>query len=241
MLLSANSPALSVEYDFNKPLNQPTNSTLKLIGARSFGPRICQPTAYSDTNPSQSSKSGTGGDNHAPAKPSKSDADFQGPSGVQRVTATLNVGGSFYNSSPTVPGAGVLRDVQAGTEVDVAFCTKSKNWLASYLANATVGFTYYYQDQTSPSILKVTPGTPLPGISIVGLDPSTSQVFTKKGNINFAQIKYGLGVGKNVKFPIAISWSNRTDLITHSLWGAQFGVSYDFSSLLGSSSTSTSK
>jgi hypothetical protein len=40
-----------------------------------------------------------------------------------------------------------------------------------------------------------------------------------------------------VKFPIAVSWSNRTDLITHSLWSAQFGVSYDFSSLLNSSSS----
>ena len=63
-------------------------------------------------------------------------------------------------------------------------------------------------------------------------------LFTKKGPINFVQLKYGLGFGKNVKFPIAVSWSNRTDLITHALWSAQFGVTYDFSSLLNSSSSS---
>jgi hypothetical protein len=161
---------------------------------------------------------------------------------VNRFTGTINVGGNFYNSTPSsVPGASAFRDLQAGTEMDLAFCTSAISIIGSFLGNSTLGLTYYYQDQVSPSILKVTPGMPLSGISIVGLDSSTSSVFTKKGPINFVQLKYGLGTGKNVKFPIAVSWSNRTDLITHSLWSAQFGVSYDFSSLLNSSgSTSTS-
>jgi hypothetical protein len=213
VLLGANAPALSFEYDFNKPVNQPTTSTLKLIGSKSFGPRICKkkPGALSDA------------------------ASTQKAAENQRFTGTLNVAGDFYNATPSgVPGAGAFRALQAGTEFDVAFCTSTVNWIGSFLGNSTLGLTYYYQDQVSPSILKVTPGAPLSGISITGLDPSTSKVFAKKGPINFVQLKYGLGVGKNVKFPIAISWSNRTDLITHSLWSAQFGVSYDFSSLFGS-------
>jgi hypothetical protein len=66
-------------------------------------------------------------------------------------------------------------------------------------------------------------------------------VFTRKGNISFVQLKYGFGTGTNVKFPIAVSWSNRSELIAHPTWGAQFGVSYDFSSLLGSGASSSNK
>jgi len=214
MLDAAAGTALSFEYDYNTPTNQPTTSTLKLIGSRSFGSKIV-------------------------CSKSKSNTDASASAAITRFTGTINLAGNLYNSDPSkVPGAGVFRAFQAGSELDTAFCTTKANWLESFFGNSTVGLTYYYQDQVSPSILKVTPGAPLSGINIVGLAPTTSQVFTKKGPISFVQVKYGLGVGKNVKFPIAFSWSNRTDLITHSLWSAQFGISYDFSSLLGSSSNS---
>ena len=216
MLSAAAAPVLSLEYDFNTPINQPSNSTVKLIGSKSFGKQL---------------KCANGGSSSDSKSTQSSDATVA----VNRYSTTLNVAGSFYNSNPSnVPGAGIFRSIQAGNEFDISFCSPTKNWIGSYLRNATLGFTYYYQDQVSPSILKVTPGQPLSGISIVGLAPSTTQVFSKKGPINVAQVKYGLGVGKNVKFPIAFSWSNRTELITHSIWSAQFGVSYDFSSLLGS-------
>lgn len=212
MITAANKAALSLEYDFNKPLSQPTISTVKLVGSsRPFGPTIC------------------------PAKPGAAEP---GVVATKRYTATVNLGAAFYNSPPTgVPGASAFRDAQAGAELDAAFCTTSRNWVRSFFGNSTTGLTYYYQDQVSPSILKVTPSAPVAGITIVGLASTTSQVFAKKGPINFIQLKYGLGFGKNVKFPIAVSWSNRTDLITHALWSAQFGVSYDFSSLFGSPNT----
>jgi hypothetical protein len=214
IVIAAAAPVLSFEYDYNRPLSQPTTSTLKLIGSKTFGPKIC------GNKTSEDPPSDTGSGANTP---------------VKRYTATLNLAGNLYNSNPSsVPGAGVFRSLQAGTELDTAFCLHTSNWIGSFLGNSTLGLTYYYQDQVSPSILKVTPGAPVSGISIIGLAPTTTQVFTKKGPINFIQLKYGLGVGKNVKFPIAFSWSNRTDLITHSLWNAQFGVSYDFSSLLGS-------
>ncbi|MFZ0639840.1 MAG: hypothetical protein WAN33_01335 [Candidatus Acidiferrales bacterium] len=212
MLTAATKPALSLEYDFKKPLNQPTTSTIKLVGSRTFGANICAKTAEVDSSNTVATK---------------------------RFTGTINLGGEFYDSTPSgVPGAGAFRDAQAGSEIDVAFCTATKNWIESFFGNSTIGLTYYYQDQVSPSILKVTPSTPVSGITIVGLASTTSQVFAQKGPISFIQLKYGFGVGKNVKFPIAVSWSNRTDLITHSLWSAQFGVSYDFSSLFGSSNSS---
>jgi len=214
MLRSAATPVLSFEYDINTPTNQPTTSTYKLVGNKAFGSKICTKNA----------KTKKGSDSSTVA--------------VNRFTETINIAGNLYNSAPTnVPGAGTFRDLQAGTETDIAFCTSTARVIGSFLGNSTLGLTYYYQDQKSPSILKVTPGMPLPGINITGLASTTSTVFATKGPINFVQLKYGLGTGKNVKFPIAVSWSNRTDLITHSLWSAQFGVSYDFSSLLNSSSS----
>jgi hypothetical protein len=219
-LVKSLAPVLSFEYDYNTPVNQPTTSTAKLLLSYSWKKMKC-------------SSSGTSGDSSSSTT-------------VDRLTATVNVGGNFYNSPPSsVPSAGAFRAAQAGSEFDLAICPQIKQPILSYLSNATISLTYYYQDQVSPSILKVaSAGMPLPGINITGLSSSATQVFTKKGPINFVQLKYGLGFGKNVKFPIAVSWSNRTDLITHALWGAQFGVSYDFSSLLnsaGSSGASPSK
>jgi hypothetical protein len=244
-ILAAAKPVIAVEYDFNTPVNQPTTSTAKLVVSKPWLPKKCassskKPADKSSASPDSSREAAT------PAQTTDTDPkDKKNPcvgsaaSGcMNQLTATLNAGGNFYNSTPLgVPGASAFRDAQVGTEFDYAICTANPNPILAWLGNATFGLTYYYQDQKSPSILKVTPGMPLPGISITGLASTTSTVFATKGPINFVQLKYGLGTGKNVKFPIAVSWSNRTDLITHSLWSAQFGVSYDFSSLFNSSSS----
>jgi hypothetical protein len=208
MLNALNKPVLALEYDFDTPQNQPTNSTMKLVYGQSFGKPKCRGSGSSAEN---------------------SKNQITNP-----WTVTVNGGASLYNSTPpsSIPGASDLRNVQAGAEVDYAVCTS--DYLGSWFGNSTFALAYYYQDQTSPSILKVTPGMPLAGISFTGLDSSTNQVFTKKGPINVAQFKYGWGVGKNVSFPIAVTWSNRTELITRAIWGLQFGVSYDLSSLMGS-------
>jgi hypothetical protein len=125
------------------------------------------------------------------------------PSSTAPWTATYNAGVSLYNSTPapTIRGASALRDVQAGTELDRNI--KSSKWpgLLGKLGDTTASATYYFQYQSSPSILNVTPSSPLNGITIAGLSTSATQVFTQKGNIHVAQFKYGFGNGKNVKFP----------------------------------------
>lgn len=206
--------ALSFEYDYNTPVNQPTTSSVRLL------------YSYAGKN------------SQCPGKqPAEAKNEKEIPI-LDKLTSTVNIGGNFYNSTPSaVRGAGALRALQVGTEFDYAICNSSKQPFWSFFGNGTAALTYYYQDQVSPSILKVaTAGMPLPGINIVGLSAAATQVFAKKGPINFIQLRYGFGVGKNVKFPIAVSWSNRTDLIAHATWSAQFGVSYDFSSFLNSSS-----
>jgi hypothetical protein len=143
-------------------------------------------------------------------------------------TVTANGAFSIYNSEPssTIPGASHLRDVQAGAEVDRMLPK------IPVLGQSTLSLAYYFQDQQSPSILKVTPSSPITGITFTGLPADASEVFAKKGDIHLAQLKWALGTGKNVRFPFAFSYSNRTDLIQKPDWRGQFGVSYDFSSFL---------
>jgi hypothetical protein len=150
-------------------------------------------------------------------------------------TLTGNAAVSIYNSAPSssIPGASYLRDVQAGVEVDRDLGTL---WL---LGPATACGTYYFQYQSSPAILNVNPSQPNNGITITGLPSNATQIFAQKGSINVAQVKLALGSTKsNWKFPVAVSWSNRTELITKSTWRAQIGITYDFDSLLAGTSKS---
>jgi hypothetical protein len=134
-----------------------------------------------------------------------------------------------------VPGSSLLRTLQAGAELEYIVPTSKLPGFLSKIGDSTASLTYYYQDQTSPSLLKVTPGTPLTGITLVGLSSSATQIFTQKGPIHAGQFKYGLGTGKSVKFPLAVTYASRTELIVHHTWGDPFGVSYDFTSLFSGS------
>jgi hypothetical protein len=71
----------------------------------------------------------------------------------------------------------------------------------------------------------VIPGT---NISV----PQNSQVFTSTpGWIGVAQTKLVFNIGKGTSIPVAVKWSNKTDLLTGSDWKGQFGLSYDLSAL----------
>jgi hypothetical protein len=59
-------------------------------------------------------------------------------------------------------------------------------------------------------------------------------VFATKGHIQVGQVRLVLGPEKSsARFPISISYSNRTELIDRPAWRGQVGVSYDFDSLFG--------
>jgi hypothetical protein len=214
---AASAPVLSFEYDYSTPQNQPTNSTIKVVGSVSFLKKKGQEA-------SEGKAKGSGSDSSVPTAP---------------LTLTYNAGFSLYNYTPasSIPGSSLLRDVQVGTELD--YNISSSHWpgVLKKIGDSTASGTYYFQYQSSPSILNVTPGSPLNGITITGLPATATQVFAKKGDIHVAQLKWGLGKGKNVKFPIAVTYSNRTELITHPAWGLQFGASYDLSAFMGTGSS----
>lgn len=150
-------------------------------------------------------------------------------------TLTANGAVSLYNSAPSssVRGARSLRDVQAGFEADRDL---GPLWI---LGPATASGAYYFQYQSSPAILNVNPSQPISGISITGLPSTATQIFAQKGSIHVAQLKLALGSSKSSwKFPVSVTWSNRTELITKPTWRAQIGITYDFDSLLSGTSKS---
>ena len=144
----------------------------------------------------------------------------------------------MYNSEPpnSVPSGTHLKDIQAGAEIAYVFSPFGKNsTLGSFLGSATAAAAYSYQDQTSPAILT---GPAL--TDFTGLPTSTKTVYAQRGVIHLGQIRLGFGTGKNLTYPLAFTYSNRTELITHPTWGLQFGITYNLTSLFNSSGTTKS-
>jgi len=155
-------------------------------------------------------------------------------------SVTANAAAAFNTvTSSTVPGSSSFRDAQAG--IEGKYTLGALNILGKALGNAALSATYYFQDQHSPSVLNVTPGTPLNGITITGLPSTATQVFAQAGKIHIGQLRLELGSGSNLKFPIAISYSSRTELITKPEFRAQIGLSYSLDSLFSSSAQGNSQ
>jgi len=145
---------------------------------------------------------------------------------IKNWTFTLNGAASIYNSQPpsSVPSGTRIRDFQLSGEGDYKI-PKS----LPIVGQPTLTWAYYYQDQTSPSLLKV----PISGLPITGLSSSTNEVFTTRGPINIGQFRISLGKSSSgVKVPLSMTVSNRTELLTGMDVRGQVGISYDFASLL---------
>ena len=145
-----------------------------------------------------------------------------------------SIAADVYNAEPSsnIPSASHLRDIQAGIEIDRILRSSKLPAIGSLIGDSTLAGVYYYQDQTSPSILKGPPQT----ITIADLPSTATQVYTSRGPINLGQIRLGLGTGSNVSFPICFTYSNRSGLITHPIKGLQFGLSYNLSSIFSGKS-----
>lgn len=144
---------------------------------------------------------------------------------------TANGAASIYDSQPSssIPGASRLRDTQFGAEGDYTIPA------VGMLNSSLLSMAYYFQDQTSPAILNVTPSSPLSGISFTGLSSSATQVFTQTGHIHLGQVKLTLGNSSSgFSLPISVTASNRTELVVNNKISIrpQIGISYSFDSLL---------
>ena len=246
-------PEYALEYDLNTPLNKPSYSSVKATANWQFGKSTAktgptedetkfsapqkavrrfaaeQANVLGTANPSQASSTAKQG----PAQAKKLAQNAAPP-----VSITITGTADIYNSEPSssIPSASHLRDIQAGAELAYVFSPFGKNSaLGNFLGSATAAAAYSYQDQTSPAILTG------PALSdFTGLPSSTKAVYAQRGVIHLGQIRLGFGTGKNLTYPLAFTYSNRTELITHPTWGVQFGITYNLTSLFNSAGTSKS-
>lgn len=249
--LTSKVPALALEYDLNMPQNQPSYSSLKASGTLQWGlkaknkPQAGPPSTCATPNPGPldvwvcdtanliagANKTGAGA---AGAKTSSTAGKLTPPWSLNAMLSA-----DIYNTAPpsTVPSGTNLRDIQAGAELDYLIALSgSTNPIAKLFGNLTLGGAFLYQDQTSPSILKGVPSN----ITFTGLPSNTTSVYAVRGPIQLGQIRFGLGTGSKVSFPIAATFSNRTELVTKPTFGLHFGISYSFTSLFTSPATKSS-
>jgi hypothetical protein len=246
-------PELALEYDLNTPQDKPSYSSVKGTLTKSFlspNKKPASPSASSATlDPLQaalranvksavtsSAAMGSGvvqTRKTGAAAGTKSIAEAT----VSPLSLTLNGSADIYNAQPSsaVPSASRMRDIQAGAELSYLFAPPANgSALRTFLGDVTVAGAYSYQDQTSPAILTG------PALSdFTGLPSSTTTVYAKRGVIHLGQLKIGFGTGTNINFPLAFTYSNRTELVVHPTWGLQFGISYNLTSLLTSAASSS--
>lgn len=248
---AAQKPLIGFEYDLNTPANQPSYSSLKGNVSWSFGGQVpsdaisctgvrAQKQGETITSPACSA-AGAAISGSASTKQVTSLADTRSQarktagSATPLLTINLSMAGDLYNGTPpaSVPSSERLRDFQGGAEIDYKVSTSKIPRLGSLIGDSTLAGTYYYQDQTSPSVLKGPPS----GITIANLPSAATQVYTTRGPINLGQIRFGFGAGSNVSFPIGFTYANRSELTTRPIRGLQFGLSYNLSSLFTSAKT----
>lgn len=151
-----------------------------------------------------------------PAKPTRtffSGAQFTG-----------NFTGSLYASLPANATYGRFRDIQLSTEFDKPFAGTTA------APRATFSIAGYGQYQYSPTVLNITSGNLAPGTNITL--PSNAQVLLgTAGWIGVVQGKLVINLKPGLSLPVAIKWSNKTDLLPTSDVRGQIGLSYDLSAL----------
>lgn len=162
-------------------------------------------------------------ENRLNGQPSNSLFNFIYSQSLSKWTLTGNAAIAIYNSGTSLSaGTQRLRDIQLAFGVD-----RSLSKL-SILGVPVVSASYYFQDQTSPAILNSSGSAS----TFTGLPSSTNQLFAQKGKIYIGQFKIIFGNRESgMHIPIAITESNRTELISKPRFGAQLGITYDLDSL----------
>jgi hypothetical protein len=150
-----------------------------------------------------------------------SDGAYTFLSGVQFNT---NFQASLYSDTPTAASNGRLRDLQVSAEFDKPFGGTTDNPRATWSAAG------YGQYQYDPTFLNITAGNLAPGTNITL--PSNAQVLLgTAGWLGVVQGKLVINLNKGLSVPIALKWSNHTELLNANDIRGQFGISYDLSAL----------
>jgi hypothetical protein len=139
---------------------------------------------------------------------------------------TLNAGATFYRSIPQNAASGRVRDAELSAALD---------WSPAGWGDVRPTYTvaYYFQYMIENAVVQFNGDAATPGEAAVQLPGSAVEVLKTKGPIHIAQLGLNIPAGNTgISFPVAVSWSNRTELITgKSFWQGHVGVSYDLGRL----------
>jgi len=173
-----NKVTFSVEYNNDRPANQPTQSTAKFIFS-------AQPQGFQFT-----------------------------------ANASLQWYDQILQSK-----ASRIRDAQLAMQFDRKFGSSTSE------ISPTVSAGYYFQYMVDDGLLTLPSSQLAPGTSIP-LPGNASELLNTKGAIHLGQVKVTFSVrNTGISFPIALTFSNRTDLIKATDVRGNFGITYDLDSL----------
>lgn len=137
---------------------------------------------------------------------------------------TANFTTSIYASVPAGAKYGRLRDFQLSGEFDKPFGGTPDE------PRGTWSLAGYGQYQYDPTVLNITAGNLVPGTNIPL--PGDAQVLLgTAGWLGVAQGKLTINLKKGLSIPVAVKWSNKTDLLKGDDVRGQVGLSYDLSAL----------
>jgi hypothetical protein len=139
---------------------------------------------------------------------------------------TANIAAEIYDSLPAGAVVSRFRDAQAAAEADLSL----PQW--GRLGTPALSLAAYYQYMHDPGMLTIPGGTFAPGTNIA-LPGDATVLLSQKGSIAIAQLKLTIPFkSTGVKFPVAVSWANRTELVKGTDLSADIGISFDLDSLL---------
>ena len=137
---------------------------------------------------------------------------------------TANFTAAIYASLPAGAAYGRLRDFQLSGEFDKPFGGTPDE------PRGTWSLAGYGQYQYDPTVLNITAGNLVPGTNIPL--PGDAQVLLgTAGWLGVAQGKLTINLKKGLSIPVAVKWSNKTDLLKGDDVRGQVGLSYDLSAL----------
>ncbi len=138
---------------------------------------------------------------------------------------TGNFTASWYATGPSGATYGRFRDTQLSMEFDKPF---------GGTVSAPIGtwsIAGYGQYQYDPTVINITAGNLAPGTNIT-LPSNAQALLGTAGWTGVVQGKLVLNLKQGLNIPLAIKWSNKTDLLTNANdVRGQIGVSYDLSAL----------
>jgi hypothetical protein len=152
------------------------------------------------------------------------------PDGTRPLTPSgalvLNAGVSFFR--PELAGAAAewkIRDAQVSTALD---------WtpIRTGMLRPTYTIAYYFQYMVSNGVIAFDKTAITPGGAAIPLPKAASELLNTKGPIHVAQVRVSIPAASGVSFPLAVSYSNRTELVTgKAFWQGHAGISYDLAQL----------